>query len=117
MAILFDLTGAAREWLEELPEPCRSIAQRLPPNRLYRLASNGHRVTIVSYSEDGTVWVVVSGKYNLIDFAREVFGVDPNGLTECDLPAEGEPLGVILEDSKDILEYLKPLRRAIAERN
>jgi hypothetical protein len=60
------------------------------------MRSTGQRVFPVSYSEDGTVRVIVSGKYNLVSFEREVFGVEIDDLEECDLPGPDEPLGAIL---------------------
>lgn len=94
------------EWLAEQPPEIRALAERLPPDRLYRLSPTGQRVTIAAYSEDGTVIVNITGQYNLCDFSRSVFGIDPANLTECDLPEPGEPLGAILRDPDNVEAYI-----------
>jgi hypothetical protein len=77
-----------QEWLEGRPAAVRAVAERYPPDRLYKMNDTGQFVTIVSYGEDGTVRVNVE-PYRITDFIPlEVFGVDPNGLEECDVPAE-----------------------------
>jgi hypothetical protein len=85
-----------KEWVATRPESVQSLSQQLPPDRLYRLKSSGHRGTIHSYSEDGTVTIEVTGAYNLVIFERCVFGIKPEDLEECDLPTPDEPLGVLL---------------------
>lgn len=91
---------AWNEWVATRPEPVKSLCERFDPWTLYRLASSGHRVRIHSYSEDGTMTVVVSGDFNFVAFERNVFGIKPDDLTECDLPAEGEVLGVGMTESE-----------------
>lgn len=81
------------EWVESRPPAVQDIARRLPPNRLYRLGTTGHRVTIFSYNEDGTVKVNVTGQYNWVTFNRTVFGINPDDLEETDLPDADEQLG------------------------
>jgi len=61
-----------------------------PPDRLYWLSPPGQRVIIVGYSESGTLTVNVSRKFNVLCFERQVFGIDPGNLTECDLPNQFE---------------------------
>lgn len=90
MAKIFELGRNYEKWLNSRPAAVKLVATQKPPNRLYKLASTGQRVFILSYSESGTVTVVVSGEFNLTDFEREVFGINPNDLKECDLPKEGE---------------------------
>ncbi len=87
-------------WVAERPDAVRKVAERFKPWRLYRLARSetaGHRVTLVSFSEgDGgavTVTVNVTGEFNRVAFERQVFGVNPDDLVECELPAENEQLG------------------------
>lgn len=84
------------EWVASRPECVRLLCERLPFDRLYRMKSTGQRVTIDAYSEDGTLRVFVSGKYNLITFQRSVFGISPDDLEECDLPALDEPVGTLI---------------------
>lgn len=119
MAILCELNTAAwEEWLAERPEAVAKAARQYPPNRLYRMESTGHRVTILSYEEgdDGeckTCRVLVSADHNCVIFARQVFGVRLDGLTECDLPEEGELLGSLSSEpippeEMEILEQLIP---------
>lgn len=81
------------EWLAERPQVIKDLVARVPPDRLYRLASTGHRVFLYSYSENGTVTVAVTGQFNLVAFERRVFGIRPEELEECDLPGPDEPVG------------------------
>lgn len=86
------------QWLDErkhLPA-LHAAATGWPPWNLYRMKSTQHRVTLYSYSEDGTVTVNVLGKYNFVTFERRVFGIPADDLEECDLPAPGELLGAML---------------------
>lgn len=81
-----------QDWLISRPKCIQEMAEKYPPNRLYRLTKTGQRVTLASYSEDGTVRIHVLPEFNkerfegLTDMCREVFGVNPNDLAECDLP-------------------------------
>lgn len=80
------------QWIAARQPVVQDLARRLPPDRLYRI-KDGHRCTILAYDENGTVRVLVSGRFNFILFDREVFGVDPTTLEECDLPGKDEHLG------------------------
>lgn len=84
---------AWKDWLKDRPPIILELAEKFPPNKLFRLGSSGHRVFVYSYEENNTLTVVVSGEYNMVAFERQVFGIHPEDLTECDLPKEGEPLG------------------------
>ncbi len=95
-------------WLSTRPESIQKLAKQIPPGRLYRMENQ--RVFPYSYNEDGTLTVIVSGEYNSIVFERSVFGVKPESLVECDLPEEGEELGTMLTDQKDIDEHIKSWR-------
>ena len=88
---------AWQEWVATRPPVVQAICLRLPPDTLYRMKSTGQRVTIYSYSENGTVTVHVTGDFNFVTFERGVFGVDPNDLEECELPAPDELLGALIE--------------------
>ena len=81
------------EWVKERPECVRVVAERFKPWKLYRLKESGHRVYLKSFSEDGTMTVVVCGRFNFVMFERNVFGINPDDLTECDLPEPGEVTG------------------------
>ncbi len=94
------------KWLAERPEKIREMAKTHPPDRLYLLTTSGHRVTLHSYSEGGTVTVNVLGKYNLLTMERRVFGIDLPDLVECDLPPEGEELGVVYTTDEDIEDFI-----------
>lgn len=72
-------------WLATRPPVIQEMARRVPPDRLYRIDS-GHRCTIYSYNESGTVTVEVTGEFNRVIFGRRVFGIDPATLVECDGP-------------------------------
>lgn len=102
--------SALQQWLSTRPPVIQALAQRVPPGRLYLLKTTNHRVTIHAYSEDGTVTVAVTGEYNLTRFDRQVFGINPDDLEECDLPPPGEPLGTILTDPKDVADYIATMR-------
>jgi hypothetical protein len=110
MAKLAELDPVAVEaWLAERPPIIREMVTKRPPNLLYRMPT-GHRVTIYSYSEDGTVSVIVGGQFNLIAFERNVFGVDPDTLVECDLPPADEPVGAMLTEKADIEAHVEDVR-------
>jgi hypothetical protein len=107
MAELGKLPKGWKAWVAARPERVRELCKKYPPNRLYLLKSSGHRVFIYSYSEDGTVSVCVTGKFNFVTFERRVFGISPQDLEECDLPSTDEPLGVVLTEREDVELYLK----------
>ena len=114
MAILFELNDEVgwQDWLAERPPAIQEAVRRWPPNRLYRMSDTGHRVTIASYCETDEgirVLVDVSGDYNLITFPRQVFGIDPATLTECELPAPDEPVGVTMLPD-EVEAYLAKMR-------
>lgn len=89
-----------RKWVESRPPLVRDLARRFEPWSLYRLETTGHRVTVYSYSEDNTVTVDVLGRFNLVKFERRVFGISPHDLFPCELPASGEPLGVMMSEAE-----------------
>lgn len=97
------------EWKNSRPKIVKEMIEKYPPNLLYLYKPTNHRVTIYSYSEDGTATINCTGEYNKIMFGRQVFGIDPNNLEECDLPADDEELGEILTEREDQEEYLKIL--------
>jgi hypothetical protein len=107
------------EWVSTRPEVVRKIAEKLKPWELYWLPCGdghplgGHRVTIHSISEDGTVTVDVTGDFNKIMFGRRVFGIDPADLTPCDLPPPDEELGEVLtqEEANDNLDAMRVMVR------
>jgi hypothetical protein len=110
--------AAWTSWLAARPPGIRAVASRFDPWTLYRLRDSGHRVTFLG-CDDGdppTVRVGVSAKWNLVGFERQVYGVRPEELVECDLPAPDEPVGdggVTLED----MALPEPLRKvAIQEK-
>lgn len=112
MAVICEMKEAWHSWLAARPVIVQQLAAQLPPNRLYRLKTSGHRVTLYSYGEDGTVTVAVTGDYNAVAFDRRVFGIKPEDLEECDLPEPGEPLGTLLSDRKEIDEYIGKVVKA-----
>ena len=111
MAKVFELDEIEwRKWVAQRPTVVRNLCKRFPPNRLYRLRNTGQRVTISAYREDGTLRVEVSGQYNLTPFNTEVFGVTPDDMQECELPASDEPVGAMLTDPADIERYVDAIR-------
>ena len=108
MAKIAELDHASFDaWVATRPEIVQSLCKRLPPDRLYLLKSSNHRVTLYSYSEDGTVTVCVTGDYNAVAFERRVFGIDPDDLVECDLPGPDEPTGALLTEQEDVDAFLR----------
>lgn len=97
MAKIADLNTAEwGRWLAERPQVIRDMAVKYPPDRLYRMSSSGHRCYLLSYNEDDTVTVAVTGQYNFVVFDRRVYGVDASELVECELPGEDELVGTML---------------------
>jgi len=92
-----------QEWLQGRPQIIRDISARLKPWKLYRMKSTGHRVTLYSIYEDGTLSVDITGDLNLISMERRVFGIDPDDLEECDRPGPDEPVGVYLNQAEQLL--------------
>ena len=83
---------AWRAWVNSRPPVIQKLCAELPPDRLYRIKPSGHRATMVSYCEDGTVTVAVTGRYNAVLFERNVFGIKPSDLEECEVPSDDEIL-------------------------
>ncbi|KKL82972.1 hypothetical protein LCGC14_1979450 [marine sediment metagenome] len=95
-------------WVASRPEDVAKLARDYPPNRLYRLDGN-QRVVIIAYSESATLRVAVTGQYNYVVMEREVFGIKPEQLQECELPGPDETLGCFATDfglSQEQVEHL-----------
>ena len=107
--------GAWDEWVKTRPKIVQDLCEQFPPDRLYQLYGTGHRVTIHSYSEDGTMTVIVSGEYNLVTFERRVFDIKPEEITECDLPTNDELLGSCLTKKKDIEKFIEFVKEKIEQ--
>lgn len=88
--------AAWTKWVAKLPPIPRAVAERFEPWSLYLLKPTGQRVFVLSYADEGTVTVAVSGRFNLTTFEREVFGINPDDLEPCDLPQSGEPVGSLM---------------------
>ena len=84
------------EWRATRPTVIQEMMDRFPYDELYRLKSSGHRVTLYSYSENGTLTVNVTGDFNFVTFDRRVFGIEPDDLEPCDLPNADEHLGTFI---------------------
>lgn len=97
------------EFVRTRPDVVRRIAERLKPWELYRLKTTGQRVTLYSISEDGTVTVDITGEYNATLFDCQVFGINPDDLEPCDLPASGEVTGTMMtpEQVDDNIDALR----------
>jgi hypothetical protein len=102
-----------RKWVRRLPKKVRAVAERFDIWTLYRLKSSGSRVMIRSFDCDGTLTVIVSGEFNLTLVEQHVFGVPPDDMEECDLPAAGEALGALMttEEAVDNLDAMRVLIR------
>jgi hypothetical protein len=101
------------DWVATRPPEIQEMCKRWPPDRLYRMRDTGQRVTLLSYGEDGTVRVSLTGQYNLVTFDREVFGINPNDLTECDLPKPEELVGTMLTEEAEIEAFVDEIRPVI----
>lgn len=97
------------EWVSSRPAKVQAMIRKWPPDKLYRLTTSGHRVRINSYLDDGTVVVLIDGRYNAVMFDRMVHGVRPENLVECDLPKPGEVVGTALTDPEAVRNFIKPL--------
>lgn len=111
MAILSEMNmKEVEKWLATRPPIIRESFEKRPANRLYRMKSSGHRCTIYSYSEDGTVTVAVTGQFNRVKFGRQVFGISLDDLEECELPGPDEELGEELQTQEEILAFVNERR-------
>ncbi len=101
------------EWCDSRPPEVAEVARRFPPWELYRIES-GHCCTVYSYGEkEGggvSLTVSVTGEYNRVAFPRNVFGIDPDELTPCDLPAADEKLGAVMTDKDEVAKFIAFLR-------
>lgn len=101
-----------REFVDSRPPNVKAVAEKLAPWLLYRLRS-GHRATLhgIDEHEDGSVTLTMSvtGDFNAVMFDRNVFGIHPDDLEECDLPAAGDPLGAALTQ-KQVAENMDAMR-------
>lgn len=100
------------KWGKSRPEPVRSMAERFEPWSLYRLKSTGERVVVTSFLDDGTLTVVVSGRFNRVIFERSVFGIDPDDLEPCDLPGPHEVVGSELSHN-EVADNIDAIRVAV----
>ena len=90
--------AAWRAYVADLPEAVRTVAEHYDPWTLYRLKSTNQRVFLLAFFDPDdhgkvTCRVAVTGEFNLVTHERAVFGIDPDDLEECDLPAPDEMLG------------------------
>jgi hypothetical protein len=100
-----------KEWVSERPAAVRAVAERFDPWSLYRLKSSGHRVSVYSFSEGPpvTLTVAVLADFNAVMFERQVFGILPDDLEPCELPAENEVVGALMSQ-EEVEENLDALR-------
>jgi hypothetical protein len=97
------------KWVHEQPPKVRAIAKRFDPWTLYRLKTTNQRVILLSISENNTITVAVTGQFNLVTHERQVFGINPDDLEPCDLPAEDEMVGSAMTDD-EVEENIDVLR-------
>jgi hypothetical protein len=92
---------AWKKWVADRPDNVRAVAERFDPWTLYWHEKTKQRVFVIGFDEvekpgqavKVTLRVGVSGEYNLVTHERQVFGLDPDELVECDLPKDDEQLG------------------------
>lgn len=71
-----------QEWVESRPVPIRELCEKFPPWHYYDMPKTGQVVTVESYSEDGTMRVLIVGDRISIPtlMPLEVFGVPAEDL-------------------------------------
>lgn len=119
MALTYEPTPEQKtewdQWVAERPGNVRRVAERFNPWTLYRHKDTDQRVTLYSFGEqsDGgvTLTVDITGEFNLISFNRQVFGIDPDDLEECDLPVPDELLGEYLNEDEQF-QYINVRRKS-----
>jgi hypothetical protein len=79
------------EWVNSRPDVVKELCLKFPADRLYRIKDSGDRGTIHSYDEDGTMTLIIDGTYSQVIFPKNVFGLNPEDIEECDLPKEELP--------------------------
>lgn len=101
------------EFVASRPDAVRKVAEKFNPWTLYRIGEEGNRVTLYSLSEheDGsvTMTVNVTGQFNFVIHERQVFGINPEDLKECDLPTNDEITGALLS-GEQVDENIDALR-------
>src|SRR5580698_10105167 len=102
-----------KAWVRKRPPVVRAVAERFDPWTLYRMGD--HRVYVLSFAGDGTLTVAITGQFNRVLFARQVFGVPPDSLEECDLPDEDEVLGLVIAETTE--EDIKAAAKAAGIRH
>lgn len=117
MAEIYALTDEQKQlvadWIKECPGAITEMVASHPGNKLYKMKQTGQRCEIHAYSEDRTVTVLITGKYNRLICDRTVYGVPIDDLEECDLPGPDEPLGSLLTEQKGIDAYVEAIRPQI----
>lgn len=74
-------------WLATRPQAIQDLGARFRPWKWYRL--HQHRCRVLAFSEDSTMRVAITQAMNPehpLVMDREVFGVGPDTLKECDAP-------------------------------
>lgn len=96
-------------WVNSRPLKVSAVARQFNPWQLYRMKSTGHRVLVYSFDDPTsdpqlpvTLTVLVLGKFNKVAFERKVFGIPPEDLEPCELPAPEEEVGAALTDPEEI---------------
>lgn len=109
--------AAWNEWVAERPPAVRAVAERFDPWSLYRLKTTRQLVTMHSFEQalgqPVMMTVVVSGQFNLVPFETAVFGINPDDLEPAELPGPDVPVGVMLEDERDVEAYIDLQKEAM----
>ncbi len=103
------------KWLDERPPKVRALAKQFPPYKLFRLKDTHQRVYPSSYNEDGTLCVVVDARFNFVMFERNVFGIKPEDLQECELPSKDEMTGSLCnteDEVEAVIDVIKTTAKA-----
>jgi hypothetical protein len=92
-----------QSWLAGRPQVIPDLGARFRPWKLYRHKGTNQRGFPMSFNEDGTLTLALTGEFNLISMERQVFGINPDDLEECDLPGPNEVVGVYLTEDEQLL--------------
>lgn len=96
------------QWVSERPPVIQEMAKKFDPWSLYKMKSTGHRVTLSSFNEDGTVTVNVLAEFNeVLLHERAVFGVNPDNLEPTEVP---EKRGIAILNDKEVERNIDAMR-------
>lgn len=92
------------EWLKYRPEIIKEIANKVPPWNRYKLKTTGQYCDLYSYSEDGTVTIIVNGhESEILNQVNKIAPVSVFGINPDDLEALEQIMSKIKEKKDEHL--------------